>query len=155
MLIGIPPILSPEIVATLMRMGHGDEIVLADANFPADSVARQTVTGELLRLDAVVIPPLLSAVLTLMPLDYAQIPVFGMAAPPELGKQPIHAAFEAALDERGYAPDRIEYLPRFDFYERAKKAYAVIATGETARFANVILKKGVVIVPSPPAHTDT
>ncbi|MBR4727443.1 MAG: fucose isomerase [Clostridia bacterium] len=140
MLKGISPILSPELLKILMEMGHGDEIVIGDGNFPAASIAQRLV-----RLDGHGVNEILDAILQLMPLDtYVEAPVALMdngdpAAPP-----PIWADYQATVFAAG--DDRpFELMERFAFYERAKKAYAVIATGETAIYANVILKKGVVI----------
>lgn len=88
---------------------------------------------------------LMEAILELMPLDYAvETPAIGMAVPENAEKPAIHEKFKAVLEAHGYAADRLCFLPRFDFYDRARKSYAVVASGETARFANLILKKGVV-----------
>ena len=142
MLIGIPRILSPELMVILMEMGHGDELVIGDANFPAHAIAR-VAGGRVVRADAAGMVELLDAILTLMPLDYAvRAPVLGMTGPDVA--PPIHAEFRKTLERRGYGPDKMELLSKPDFYERATHAYAVLATGEPARFANLIVKKGVV-----------
>lgn len=142
MLKNIPGILSPEFLKILMEMGHGDEIVIADGNFPAASIAQRLV-----RLDGHMIPDILDALLKLFPLDtYVEKPVGLMAVMDgdpykpviwEVYKKKIEASKEPFKD--------FEYIERFAFYERAKKAYAVVATGETALYANIILKKGVVV----------
>ncbi|NQX63369.1 L-fucose mutarotase [Paenibacillus qinlingensis] len=140
MLKGIPSILSPELLKVLMEMGHGDEIVFADGNFPAASH-----TNRLLRCDGHGVPELLKAVLSLFPLDtYSETPVSLMAVVPgDPVETPIWEEYEAIISEQGkYA---IEYVERFAFYERAKKTYAIVATSEKALYANIILKKGVII----------
>jgi L-fucose mutarotase len=145
MLKGIPAIISPELLDVLMRMGHGDELVLADANFPSDTVARETVWGEAVSLTGAGTPEALAAVLKLLPLDEAvSRPAAIMAAPPELGPQPIHNRLRAALAAEGCAEGQLEPLDRFDFYARAREAFAVVRTGETAKYGNILIKKGVV-----------
>lgn len=140
MLKNISPILSPELLITLMEMGHGDELVIGDGNFPSASIAQR-----LIRADGHGVPELLDAILKLFPLDqYVSCPAALMdngdsANPPE-----IWAAYKQVI-EKNEGDKEIELVERFAFYERAKKAYAVVATGETAIYANIILKKGVVI----------
>lgn len=141
MLKGIPSILSPELLKILMEMGHGDELVIADGNFPSASHAQRLV-----RLDGHGVPEILQAVMQLFPLDtYVEFPVMlmevvkGDPVDPVIWKDYEKIIGTTERLEKGFA-----YLPRFDFYDRAKKAYAVIATGETALYANIILKKGVV-----------
>jgi len=142
MLIGLPRILSPELMLVLMEMGHGDELVIGDANFPAHSIAR-AAGGRVVHIDAAGIVELLDAILTLLPLDYAvRAPVLGMAW--QDAQPAIHDEFRRVLTRRGYEPDRMELLSKADFYERAKHGYAVLASGEPARFANLILRKGVI-----------
>lgn len=142
MLKNIPSILSPELLKILMEMGHGDEIVIADGNFPAASVAQR-----LIRLDGHVIPDILDAMLKLFPLDtYVEKPVGLMAVMPGDPYKPVIWEDYRRIIEASKEPIKdFEYIERFAFYERAKKAYAVIATGESALYANMILKKGVVI----------
>ena len=141
MLKGIPTIISPELIKILMEMGHGDELVIADGNFPAASVARRLV-----RADGLGIPLLLEAILQIFPLDpYVEKPLSLMAVVPGDPYQPV-----IWNDYRNiilkYEPDfkDFEYVERFEFYERAKKAYAVLASSEMALYANIILKKGVI-----------
>ena len=119
-------------------MGHGDEIVLADGNFPSESMGQRTT-----RADGHGVPELLAAILELMPLDtYAQ-PVYLMAkVPGDDVEVPIWDEYAKLIAPHTDA--KVEFLERFEFYERAKKAYCVVATGESAIYANVILKKGVV-----------
>jgi L-fucose mutarotase len=146
MLIGIPKILSPDLLKVLMEMGHGDEIVIADGNFPSASVAQATNTGILVRADGHGVPELLDAILALFPLDqYVQQSVALMAVTPGDTYEPV--IWDSYLEiVKKHNPDfeDFEHVERFAFYERAKKAYAVIATGESALYANIILKKGVV-----------
>ena len=140
MLKTIPPILSPELLKVLMEMGHGDEIVLADANFPAASMARRLV-----RCDGHNIPELLDAVLQFLPLDtYVDMPVALMAVVPGDTFEPkIWDAYSATVERRERAVE-LELMERFAFYDRAREAYAIVATGERSLYANIILKKGVV-----------
>ena len=140
MLKRISSILSPELVKTLMEMGHGDELVLADANFPAVSMAQRLV-----RCDGLGIEELLDAILELFPLDtYVEKPVALMAVVPGDTVVPkIWEAYARVVANRERAME-FEFEDRFAFYERARRAFAVVATGERALYANVILKKGVV-----------
>ena len=145
MLKGIAKIISPELLKALCEMGHGDTLVIADGNFPAESVGKDATV---IRYDAVGVPPLLEAILTLFPLDtYVEKPVSLMAVVPgDTVKTPIWDEYKAILaesDMRG--EDMIEQVERFAFYEKAKKAYLVIATSESALYANIILQKGVVL----------
>lgn len=139
MLKGIPSILSPELLKILMEMGHGDEIIIADGNFPAASHAQRLV-----RCDGHGVPEVLEAVLKLLPLDqYVEKPVALMDVVP--GDTVVPVIWEEYKSEIAkYGNVEIEFMERFAFYERAKKAYAIVATGESAQYANVILKKGVV-----------
>ena len=141
MLKGIPAILSPELLSVLCAMGHGDEIVLADGNFPSESQGVPVI-----RCDGHGVPELLKAMLRLLPLDsYVEQPaalmevVKGDAYAPVIWEQ-----YKAILAENGCLESQIEYMERFAFYGRAKKAFAVVATGELSQYANVILKKGIV-----------
>ena len=140
MLKNISPILSPELLKILMEMGHGDEIVIGDGNFPAASVAQRLV-----RLDGHGVPEILDAILRLMPLDtYVDAPVALMDNNDAENRPAIWAQYEDVV-RRNEGNKSFELVERFAFYDRAKKAYAVIATGETAIYANIILKKGVVV----------
>jgi L-fucose mutarotase len=141
MLKNIPPILSPELLRILMEMGHGDEIVLADGNFPAASVARRLV-----RCDGHGVPGVLEAILRFFPLDqYVDQPVALMAVVPGDSTKPtIWKKYRTIIAESGERFSDFEFVERFAFYERAEKAYAVVATSESALYANVILKKGVI-----------
>ena len=146
MLKKISPLLSPEILKLLAEMGHQYRLVLGDANFPAERYAKQGVI--VLRADGIRAPELLEAVLELYPLDeYVRTPVNLMAVPADQNVEtPIWDTYKeivAKHDERGAAC--VGNIERFQFYEEAKKAYAIIATGESAVYANVMLQKGVVI----------
>lgn len=141
MLKNIPPMISPELIKTLMEMGHGDEIVLADGNFPAASVAQR-----LIRCDGHGVPEILKAVLKLFPLDeYVKQPVALMSVVPgDKTKPTIWAEYRTIIMESGEKSADFEFVERFAFYERARKAYAIVATGEGALYANIILKKGII-----------
>ncbi len=141
MLKGIPPIISPELLKILMEMGHGDEIVIGDGNFPAASNAKRLV-----RADGHGIPEILAAVLKLMPLDpYVEEPVTLMQVVEGDDYEPvIWEEYKEIIDKYGEQKVDLGYIDRFSFYERASKAYAIVATGEESLYANIILKKGVV-----------
>jgi L-fucose mutarotase len=143
MLIGISPVISPELLDALFRMGHGDELVLADAFFPGDSC-----NSRVIRADGIRIPALLEGILRLINLDYAVPHPVAMMAPhgadtldPEVEK-----SYRAVVDRLWPGTPPTERIERFAFYERAKKAYAVVMTGETVKYGNIILKKGVIPV---------
>jgi L-fucose mutarotase len=141
MLKKIPTILGPEMLKILMEMGHGDELVISDGNFPAASIAQRLV-----RCDGHGVPELLDAVLELFPLDtYVDAPVMLMeVVPGDPVKPTIWETYKSIVMEHEPVAGKIQFIERFEFYERAKKAYAVVATGEKALYANIILKKGVV-----------
>lgn len=138
MLKGIPSIISPELLKILMEMGHGDEIVIGDGNFPGASISERCV-----RLDGHNATDVLKAILKLFPLDTYQKPVFLMEkVKGDKVETPIWDEYAEIISN--YTDEKAEHIERFAFYERAKKAYAVVMTGESALYANVILKKGVV-----------
>jgi L-fucose mutarotase len=138
MLKGIPSILSPGLLKILMEMGHGDEIVIADGNFPGASHAQNLV-----RLDGHNVPEVLEAVLKLFPLDTYAPPVALMeVVKGDRAETPIWEVYKKIVSLHTNA--EFSHIERFAFYERAKNAYAVIMTGEKALYANIILKKGVV-----------
>lgn len=141
MLKGIPAIISPELLKIIMEMGHGDSIVLADANFPAVTCAQRLV-----RADGHDIPSLLKAILQLFPLDtYSEKPAGLMGVVPGDPTIPIiWEEYKKILQADPAFPGEFESIPRFDFYDRAKQAFAVVATGEGALYANIILTKGVI-----------
>jgi L-fucose mutarotase len=141
MLKGISPVISPELIKILMEMGHGDELIIADGNFPAASVAQRLV-----RADGLGCPVLLDAILSIFPLDqYVEKPVGLMAVVPGDSYQPvIWEEYRPIIKKYEGNFTDFEYIERFAFYERAKKAYAVLASSEMALYANIVLKKGVV-----------
>ena len=140
MLKGISPLLSPELLALLHRMGHGDEIVLADAHFPG-----HTFNHNVVRADGLKIPALLDAILPLFELDsYVDAPLVMMAAVKGDQLDPsVEASYRAVIDRHAPAKPVIARIDRFAFYDRAKAAFAVVMTGETAKYGNILLKKGV------------
>jgi L-fucose mutarotase len=140
MLKGISPLISPALLEVLARMGHGDEIILADAHFPGE-----TFNQRVLRADGLRIPALLEAILPLFELDqYVAQPLAMMDAVPGDQLDPVVEAsyMESILKTNPDVP-AIERIERFAFYERTRKAFAVVMTGETAKYGNIILKKGV------------
>lgn len=141
MLKNIPSIISPELLKVLCEMGHGDELVIGDGNFPSASIAQR-----LIRADGHGVPELLEAILKILPLDiYVEKPVALMAVVPGDDTKPvIWDEYRKIIQASGEKFTDFDMVERFAFYERAKKAYAVIATSEEALYANVILKKGVI-----------
>ena len=142
MLKGIPGILSPELLKILMEMGHGDEIVISDGNFPAASIAKRLV-----RCDGRNVPEVLDAILKFFPLDtYSVAPVSLMeVVQGDKVETPIWDVYKDIVKKHEPVANKIQNIERFAFYEKAKTAYAVVATGEKALYANIILKKGVVV----------
>jgi L-fucose mutarotase len=143
MLRGISPVISPKLMYVMMKMGHGDELVLADGNFPTATVAQR-----LIRADGLGVAQVLAAIAPLFPLDqyvdggaFVMDPVSGDEPNP-----PIWQTFRQLLAASEGRPVELQRVERFAFYEQARKAYAVVATSETAIYANLILKKGVVKV---------
>ena len=135
MLKGISPVVSPDLLKTLAEMGHGDEIVIADAHFPG-----HTFNSRVLRADGLDADQLLAGIIPLFELDSYATPVIMMEAVPGDTLDPsVEARYRKALGYDGI----IERVERFAFYERAKKAYAVVLSGEVAQYGNIILKKGV------------
>ena len=140
MLIGISPLISPDLLALLHRMGHGDEIILADAHFPGDTYGKRV-----LRADGIKIPAMLDAILPLFALDtYVESPLIMMSA--ASGDQldtAVEISYRQAIDKHWPNTPPIQHIERFEFYARATQAFAVLMTGETAKYGNIILKKGV------------
>ena len=141
MLKNISPIIPPELLAILCGMGHGDEIVIADGNFPAQSIGQKVV-----RMDGHGGEKVLEAVLSLIPLDtYADQNLLLMEkVPGDDCLTPIWDSYQAIAEAAEGGNVKKGFLERFEFYNRAKNAYAVIATGESALYANIIIKKGVI-----------
>ena len=141
MLKHIPPCISPELMAVLMRMGHGDEIVLADGNFPAESHTQRSV-----RADGHGVPELLDAILKFFPMDtFVDHPASVMQpVDPTTPEPSIWTEYRQLLAKHEGREIELRPVERFRFYDLARSAYAIVATGETAIYANLILKKGVV-----------
>lgn len=144
MLKGIPKILSPELLKVLCEMGHGDRLVIADGNFPAQSMGKDAIV---IRMDGLGAPEILDAILSVFPLDhYVEKPFCLMEVMPndpvETPIWEVYGQIEEKYESRGR--QAIGQIERFAFYEEAKKAYAIIATGEKALYANILLQKGVV-----------
>lgn len=145
MLKNIPPILSPELLKVLCEMGHGDRLIIGDGNFPAQSMGKDAIV---IRMDGHNVPELLDAILQVFPLDtYVEKPVGLMeVVKGDTVATPIWDTYQEIVlkyDDRG--TDAIGHIERFAFYEESRKAYAIIATSETALYANVMLQKGVVV----------
>lgn len=144
MLIGISPLISPELLHMLYVMGHGDEIILADAHFPGETMGQRVV-----RADGLRIADLLDAILPLFALDsYVESPLLMMAAVPGDTLDPqVEISYRAAVDRHWPRTPPIQRLERFAFYDRTRQAFAVVMTGETAKYGNILLKKGVTPIP--------
>ncbi|MCY4113545.1 MAG: ribose ABC transporter [Chloroflexi bacterium] len=140
MLKGIDPLLGPDLLRVLAAMGHGDEVVIADANFPAEASARRLV-----RLDGVDAARAAQAILSVLPLDeYVDAPAAVMAVVGDPDAElPIVDEFRRIAEAAHGAPVRLERVERFAFYERARQAFAIVATGERRPYGNLILTKGV------------
>ncbi len=146
MLKGIDPLLNAEVLYALRAMGHGDDLIIVDTNFPSDSVARQTGLGKLLRIDNTTAAEAVAAVLSVMPLDSfvddsaARMEIVG--SPDEV--PPVQQEVQAAIDTAEGAPRPMTSIERFAFYERAKQAYCVIQTGERRFYGCFAFRKGVI-----------
>lgn len=152
MLKNLDPLLNADILHALCAMGHGDEVVICDANFPADSVARQTVLGRLLRLDGVDAPRVARAVLSVLPLDtFVAHPAERMEVVGDASALPaVQREVQKEIDAAEGRPVPLAPVERFAFYERARQAYCVIATGEARGYGCFIFKKGVQLAPDAP-----
>ncbi len=146
MLKGIDNRLNADVLYALRAMGHGDTVVISDTNFPADSIARQTMLGELLRMDNLTCAQAMEAVLSVLPLDTFVEDFAGRMQvvdhPDRI--EPVQAEVQAVIDAAEGRPRPMIGIERFDFYERAKDAYAVIQTGERRFYGCFILRKGVI-----------
>ena len=146
MLKQINPLLNADVLYALRAMGHGDELILVDTNFPADSVARQTVLGKLLRIDNTTSAEAAKAILSVLPLDsfvdHAAFRMEVVGAPKEIPKVQDEVQREIDRAEKKSMP--MAAIERLAFYERAKKAYCVIQTGETRFYGCFVLKKGAI-----------
>lgn len=146
MLKGIDPILNADVLYALRSMGHGDDLIIADTNFPSDSVARQTRLGKLLRIDCASAGRVAEAILSVMPLDsFVEHPALRMEivdAPDEV--PPVQAEVQRAIDAAEGKSMPMGSIERFAFYDLAKKAYCVIQTGERRFYGCFVFKKGVI-----------
>jgi L-fucose mutarotase len=142
MLKGISSLFSPELLAALYRMGHGDEVVLADAHFPGHSV-----NSNVIRADGITIEDLLKAIMPLFVLDtYEDDPIVMMDCVPGDESDPtVESGYIRIIEQLGSNSPRISFIDRLQFYERAKKSFVVVMTGDTRKYANIILKKGVCV----------
>jgi L-fucose mutarotase len=140
MLKGISPLFSPELLADIYRMGHGDEIVLADAHFPGHSTNNHVIRADGLQIEA-----LMEAILPLFALDeYVDDPVVMMqCVPGDVPDSAVEAGYRTVIDKYAPKTPKIKFIERFDFYKRASEAFVVVMTGDTRKYANIILKKGV------------
>lgn len=144
MLKGIPSILSPELLKVLSEMGHSDRLVIADGNFPAESMGRDAMV---IRMDGHGVPEILDAILRIFPLDtYVEHPVNLMEVMPgDPVETPIWDTYKEIVSRYDARQEEaVGQIERFAFYEETKKVYAIIATGETSLYANIMLQKGVV-----------
>lgn len=141
MLKGISSLFSPELLATLYQMGHGDEILLADAYYPAYSKNVRVI-----RADGLTVADLLNAILPLFPIDeYVDDPLVMMACAHIDEPDPtVEADYRAAIERHVQNAPAIQFIDRFAFYERSEAAFAILVTGETRKYGNIILKKGVI-----------
>ncbi len=150
MLKGLDPLLNADVLAALRAMGHGDELVVSDANFPADAIARQTAVGRVLRIDGVDTPRAVRAILSVLPLDsFVDSPAIRMEvvdAPEQL--LPVHVEVQAEIERAEGKSLPVAGIERMAFYERARQAYCVIATGERRFYGCFIFKKGVIPPPT-------
>lgn len=150
MLNNISKLLTGDMLKVLCDMGHGDVLILADANFPGESIAKTTATGKLIRVPGVDVNELLAAIVNLFPLDtaYTEHPacVMDLTDGDKAKGEPTPEAWTAYTDtlRAVYPGMELGKIERFDFYDRAKRAYAVIETGEEKKYGNLLLVKGVV-----------
>jgi L-fucose mutarotase len=148
----IDPLLNADILYALAAMGHGDEVVICDANFPADSVARQTVLGRVLRMDGANAPRAVRAVLSVLPLDtFVDAPASRMEVVGDASALPaVQREAQREVDDAEGREMPFASIERFAFYERAKKAYCVVATGEPRGYGCFVFTKGVQLAPDAP-----
>jgi L-fucose mutarotase len=146
MLKGVDPLLNADVLQALRAMGHGDDLVLCDTNFPADAIARQSVIGKLLRIDNVTAGRAARAILSVLPLDsFVEKPALRMEVvgkPQEL--LPVAAEVQKEIDAAEGRPSPMGTVERFAFYDLAKKAYCIIQTGERRFYGCFVFKKGVI-----------
>ena len=146
MLKGIDPVLNADVLQALCAMGHGDTVAIVDANFPSDAISRQTRTGKLLSLENVSAPKAIASILSVFPLDTPFAPAAGrmevMGKPAEIPL--VQMEVQAEIDRAEGTPTPMYGIERFAFYEKAKEAYCVIATGERRFYGCFLLTKGVI-----------
>ncbi|WP_321908105.1 MULTISPECIES: RbsD/FucU family protein [unclassified Paraburkholderia] len=152
MLKNLDPLLNADVLQALRAMGHGDELVVCDANFPADSVARATVLGKLLRIDGADAPRAVRAILSVLPLDtFVESPAMRMEVVGEPNTIPtVQHEAQAEVDAAEGRSVPFAPIERHAFYARARKAYCVIATGETRGYGCFVFTKGVLLAPDAP-----
>ena len=152
MLKHLDPLLNADVLHALRAMGHGDEVVICDANFPADSVARSTVTGKLLRMDGVDAARAVRAVLSVLPLDtFVEAPAMRMEVVGDPHAMPmVQREAQAEVDAAEGRAVPFASIERHAFYARARRAYCVIATGETRGYGCFVFTKGVILAPDAP-----
>ncbi|TDG09959.1 ribose ABC transporter [Paraburkholderia guartelaensis] len=152
MLKNLDPLLNADVLQALRAMGHGDELVVCDANFPADSVARATVLGKLLRIDGADAPRAVRAILSVLPLDtFVEAPAMRMEVVGEPNTIPtVQHEAQAEVDAAEGRAVPFAPIERHAFYARARKAYCVIATGETRGYGCFVFTKGVLLAPDAP-----
>lgn len=144
MLKGLDPLLVPELLQVLALMGHGDEIAVADANFPSHSVAAGTVHGRVVFLAGASMPEAAAAILSLLPIDYEGGGAVRVMAGAGSLVPTVHQDLQNVLDAASAHPCSLEQLERFAFYEACRRSYAIVQTGERRPFGNVLIRKGVV-----------
>ncbi len=152
MLRGIDPRLSAEVLYALMLMGHGDDLVICDVNHPAAAIAKDTTYGQLINLPGCDIPPAVTAILSLMPLDtFVAAPVWRMSVVDDPAAQvPVFGLMQAVIDRAEGRPVPVAALDRFEFYAAAKRAFCIIRTSDPGPYGCFILRKGVIDLPRYP-----
>jgi L-fucose mutarotase len=146
MLKNIDPLLNADVLGALCAMGHGDDLVLCDTNFPADAVARHSVIGKLLRIDNVTAARATGAILSVLPIDdFVEKPVLRMEIVGKPNEIPaVQAEVQAEIDAVEGRPQAMGSINRFAFYDLARKSYCVIQTGERRFYGCFVFKKGVI-----------
>ena len=155
MLKNLDPLLNPDVLYALSAMGHGDEVVICDANFPADSVARDSTLGRLLRMDGADSAQAVRAVLSILPLDtYVETPAMRMEVVGDPQALPaVQREAQAEVDAAEGRSVPFASIERHAFYARARKAYCVITTGELRGYGCFVFTKGVILAPDAPRGT--